>query len=295
MKRGHKIFLLVTLILIAAAFILGRMDRYGPDAFNGDNIALLRVEGPILDVDWYIEQVGELMNNEGIKGVVLRIDSPGGAVAPTQELYAEILRLGEKKPVVTSMGTVAASGGYYLSCATDWIVSNPGTITGSVGVIMEFTNLQELFKKVGVTSRTIKSGKFKDTGNPMRPMTEEEQQLLQAMIMDTYEQFLEAVLEGRPVQEESVRPYLDGRILTGRQAYEIGLVDQLGNINAAIEKVAEMAGLPEVPDAIYEPRRERPGLFSLLFGDGAARALTSLAESVSDQSSDRRLQLWRAF
>jgi protease-4 len=295
MKRGHKIFLLVTLILIAAAFILGRMDRYGPDAFNGDNIALLRVEGPILDVDWHIEQVGELMNNEGIKGVVLRIDSPGGAVAPTQELYAEILRLGEKKPVVTSMGTVAASGGYYLSCATDWIVSNPGTITGSVGVIMEFTNLQELFKKVGVTSRTIKSGKFKDTGNPMRPMTEEEQQLLQAMIMDTYEQFLEAVLEGRPVQEESVRPYLDGRILTGRQAYEIGLVDQLGNINAAIEKVAEMAGLPEVPDAIYEPRRERPGLFSLLFGDGAARALTSLAESVSDQSSDRRLQLWRAF
>jgi protease-4 len=160
---------------------------------------------------------------------------------------------------------------------------------------MEFTNLEDLFQKLGVKSRTIKSGKFKDTGNPMRSMTDEEQQLLQDMVMDTYDQFLEAVLQGRPVQEEAVRPYLDGRVLTGRQAYELGLVDQLGNINDAIEKASEMAGLPEVPEEIYEPRRERPGLFSILFGDSAARALASLAGYVSDQSSDRRLQLWRAF
>ena len=295
MKRGHKIFLVITLLLVAAAFFLGRSERYGSDMFDGDTIALLRVEGPIIDVRWYMDQVRDLRDDKGIKGVVLRVDSPGGAVAPTQELYTELLRLGEVKPVVTSMGTVAASGGYYLSCATDWIVSNPGTITGSVGVIMEFTNLEDLFRKIGVSSRTIKSGEFKDTGNPLRPMTEEEERLLQDMIMDTYDQFVEAVLQGRPVEEEKVLPYLDGRVLTGRQAYKLGLVDQLGNINDAVLKATEMAGLSKVPEQIYEPEREKQGLFSLLFGQAATRALIGLSESVRDQGSDRWLQLWRAF
>jgi len=295
MKRGHKIFIVITLVLLAAAFIIGRTARYAPDVFDGDTIALLRVEGPIIDVQWHMDQVRDLIEDDWIKAVVLRIDSPGGAVAPTQELYTELQKLSELKPVVTSMGTVAASGGYYLSCATDWIVSNPGTITGSVGVIMEFTNLEDLFSKLGIRSQTIKSGKFKDTGNPMRSMTEEEERLLQAMIMDTYEQFVEAVLSGRPVDEEKVRPYLDGRVLTGRQAHELGLVDELGNINDAIAKAVEMAGLTEIPEEIYEPERERPGLFTILFGESAARALVSLADTVKDQSSDRRLQLWRAF
>lgn len=295
MKRGHKIFIVITLVLLAVAFIVGLTDRYGPGMFDGDTIALLRVEGPIIDVRWHLDQVRDFMEDDRIKGVVLRIDTPGGAVAPTQELYTELLRLGEIKPVVTSMGTVAASGGYYLSCATDWIVSNPGTITGSIGVIMEFTNLEDLFSKLGISSRTIKSGKFKDTGNPMRPMTDEEEELLQAMIMDTYDQFVEAVLKGRPVDEDEIRPYLDGRVLTGRQAHELGLVDQLGNINDAIAKASEMAGLAEIPKEIYEPERERPGLFSILFGESAARALVSLSDSVRDQSSDRWLQLWRAF
>ena len=295
MKRGHKIFIAIALTLLLVVFILGKFDKYGSDMFNGQTIALLRVEGAIIDVRWYMEQVRYMSEDEGILAVVLRVDTPGGAIAPTQELYSELLKLGEIKPVVTSMGTVAASGGYYLSCATDWIVSNPGTLTGSVGVIMELTNLQALFEKIGIHSRTIKSGKFKDTGNPMRPMTEEEEKLLQEMIMDTYEQFVEAVLDGRPVVEEEIRPYLDGRIFTGRQAYELGLVDQLGNINAAIEKAAEMAGMTEVPDQLYEPVKERPGLFTLLFGESAARALASLSDSISEQSSDRWLQLWRAF
>ena len=295
MKRGHKIFIIITLVLLAVAFIVSRSNRYGADMFDGDTIALLRIEGPIFDVRWHMDQVRDLMEDDGIKAVVLRINSPGGAVAPTQELYTELLKLKEIKPVVTSMGTVAASGGYYLSCATDWIVSNPGTITGSVGVIMEFTNLEDLFSKLGVSSRTIKSGKFKDTGNPMRPMTGEEETLLQAMIMDTYDQFVEAVLEGRSVDEDKVRPYLDGRVLTGRQAHKLGLVDELGNINDAIEKATEMGGLTKVPEEIYEPERDRPGLFSILFGESAARALVSLSDYVRDQSSDRWLQLWRAF
>jgi len=295
MKRGHKIFITVTVLVLALAFVAGRAGMYGPDVFAGETIALLRVEGPIVDVRWYLDQVHDLEIDDSIKAVVLRIDSPGGAVAPTQELYEELLKLGEVKPVVTSMGTVAASGGYYLSCATDWIVSNPGTLTGSVGVIMEFTNLEDLFGKLGISSRIIKSGKFKDTGNPLRPMTAEEAELLQGMIMDTYEQFVEAVLKGRPVEEDKIRPYLDGRVLTGRQALDIGLVDQMGNINDAIAKATELAGLAEVPAEIYEPRRARPGLISILFGDSAARALAGLSEAVRDRSSDRWLQLWRAF
>ena len=295
MKRGHKIFIVITLMLLLIVFIIGKVDKYGSDVFNGDTIALLRLEGAIIDVRWYMEQIRYLSENDGILAVVLRIDTPGGAIAPTQELYSELLKLGEVKPIVTSMGTVAASGGYYLSCATDWIVANPGTITGSVGVIMELTNLQDLFEKIGIRSRTIKSGKFKDTGNPLRPMTAEEEKLLQEMIMDTYEQFVEAVLDGRPVDEEEIRPYLDGRILTGRQAYQLGLVDQLGNINAAIEKASEMAGLTDVPEQLYEPEKEKPGLFAILFGDSAASALASLSDSISEQGSNRWLQLWRAF
>ncbi len=294
-KRGHKILLFITIAAVLGVFLAGLAHRYRSDVFNGETIALLRVEGPIIDMRWHVEQVRELMEDDSILAVVLRINSPGGAVAPTQELYTELLRLREKKPVVTAMGTVAASGGYYLSCATDWIVSNPGTITGSVGVIMEFTNLEGLMGKIGITSQTIKSGKFKDTGNPARKMTEEEEQLLTEMILDTYEQFVEAVLAGRPVDEEGIRPYFDGRILTGRQAYALGLVDQLGNINDALAKAAEMAGLPEVPKDIYEPVPERPGLLSFLLGSSLSRALENLTESVNRGTADRSLQLWRAF
>jgi protease-4 len=295
MTRGHKYFILIVVIAIVLAFAAGVARRLGGDEFGKSSIALLRVEGPIIDVTWYLEEVKKLTDQDRIRGVVLRVDSPGGAVAPTQELYRELLRLKEQKPVVTSMGTIAASGGYYLSCATDWIICNPGTITGSVGVIMEFTNIQELLRKIGVGSRTIKSGKFKDTGNPAREMTEEEERLLTDMVMDTYEQFVEAVLEGRSLDEAEARPYFDGRILTGRQALELGLVDELGNINDALAKVADMAGLPGVPREIYEPERDRPGLIGILFGRAASKAIESIADSIRDSAGDRWIQLWRVF
>lgn len=295
MTRGQKLFILVVFVAIALAFTMGISSRFHGDMFGRASIALLRVEGPIIDVDWHIDQVQKLREDVNIKGVVLRIDSPGGAIAPTQELYKELLRLREEKPVVTSMGTVAASGGYYLSCATDWIICNPGTITGSVGVIMEFTNLGEMLQKLGIGTRTIKSGKFKDTGNPTREMTAEEERLLTDMIMDTYDQFVDAVLAGRSVEEGAVKPYFDGRIMTGRQALKLGLVDELGNINDALVKTAEMAGLPQVPDEIYEPQRERPGLIDILFGEAASAAVKSMAGAIRDTADDRWLQLWRAF
>jgi protease-4 len=295
MTRGQKLFILVVFVAIALAFTMGLSSRFYGHMFGRASIALLRVEGPIIEVDWHIDQVQKLREDVNIKGVVLRIDSPGGAIAPTQELYKELLRLREEKPVVTSMGTVAASGGYYLSCATDWIICNPGTITGSVGVIMEFTNLGEMLQKLGIGTRTIKSGKFKDTGNPTREMTAEEERLLTDMIMDTYDQFVDAVLAGRSVEEGAVKPYFDGRIMTGRQALKLGLVDELGNINDALAKTAEMAGLPQVPDEIYEPQRERPGLIEILFGEVASAAVKSMAGAIRDTADDRWLQLWRAF
>ena len=295
MTRAKKIFILVIFAALLLAFTVGAAKRFRPDAPGKATIALLRIQGPILDVRWYMDQVENLKDNDQIRGVVLRIDSPGGAVAPTQELYRELLRLREVKPVVTSMGTVAASGGYYLSCATDWIICNPGTITGSIGVIMEFTNVGVLLEKIGIATKTIKSGKFKDTGNPSREMTAEEERLLMDMIMDTYDQFVEAVLTQRQMDEVSVKPYFDGRILTGRQAMEIGLVDELGNINDALAKASEMAGLSETPEQIYEPEKDKPGLIGILFGRAASEALQSLVQTVRDSGDDRWLQLWRAF
>ncbi len=294
MNRAKKLFILVVISSLVLAFLAGVFKRFRPGVPGREALALLRIQGPILDVRWYIEEVERLRDNNHIRGVVIRIESPGGAVAPTQELHKELLRLREVKPVVTSMGTVAASGGYYLSCATDWIICSPGTITGSIGVIMEFTNLRELFDKIGIGSKTIKSGKFKDTGNPSREMTPEEERLLKEMIMDTYDQFVEAVLAGRPVEESAVRPYFDGRILTGRQALEIGLVDELGNINDALAKAKEMAGLSGQP-RVYQPERDKPGLIGILFGRAASDAVQSFAGKVRDTGEARWIQLWRAF
>ena len=282
------------------SFVLGIFHRDLPDVFAGNTLGLLRVEGVITDVDWYMEQVNSFRTNDRVKGVVLRIDSPGGAVAPTQELYDELLKLKSKKPLVVSMGTVAASGGYYLSCASDWIVANPGTITGSIGVIMEFTNMEELFGKLGIRNETIKSGAHKDMGSPFRELTKEERTLLTEMVKDVREQFVEAVVAGRPVEFEKINPYLDGRIFTGRQALKLGLVDELGNINVALEKAAELAGLPGVPSKILEPKKRGRGLIALLFG----RSFTDQLETVTLAwvqrggvfgKNSRFLQLWRAF
>ena len=296
MSRGAKIVIGISITAVVAAFVFGLITRMGPGTIGGDTLGLLRVDGVIRDVDWYMEQVGLLRDNDRVRAVVLRINSPGGAIAPTQELYDEILKLRDAKPVVVSMGTVAASGGYYLSCASDWIISNPGTVTGSIGVIMEFTNLQDLFGKLGIDSRTIKSGKFKDTGHPFREMTEEEVELITVMIEDTYDQFVEAVIEGRPVEYDEILPYLDGRVFTGRQAHELGLVDELGNINLAMEKAAELAGLPEVPTDIVEPRKKERGLIPLLFGQATAKRIDGITRQFEESmSAERALQLWRAF
>lgn len=183
-----------------------------------------------------------------IKAVVLRINSPGGTAAASQEIGIELDKLRQTgKPIITSMGDTCASGGYWVACGSDYIIANGTTLTGSIGVIMELTNLEELYEKIGISSRVIKSGEFKDIGSPSRELTEKEQELLQAIIDDSYQQFLDQVRQGRKdkIKDQELIDVADGRIFTGRQALDVGLVDSLGNYYDAIKKAEEMAGLAE--------------------------------------------------
>ncbi len=185
--------------------------------------------------------------DDSVKAVVLRINSPGGSAAASQAVYKEVQRLSEKKPVVVSMADVAASGGYWIAASADVIVANPATITGSIGVIFETLTFYDLMDKYGLGSVTITSGEYKDTGSPLRPMRPDERALLKDMMMDIYEQFVAAIAEGRDMDEADVRRLADGRIYTGAQALDAGLVDQLGNFYDAVDKAAELGGITGRP------------------------------------------------
>ena len=194
--------------------------------------------------------------NPSVKAIVLRIDSPGGGVVPSQEIYDEVKRVRAKnnKTVIASMGSVAASGGYYIAAATDRIVANPGTLTGSIGVIMETANVEGLLQKIGVEGVVIKSGKYKDVGSPLRKMSEEERGLLQSVMDDVHKQFIEAVAEGRDLELDAAQALSDGRIFTGRQAKDVKLVDELGDLEDAIQLAADTAGIEGEPKVV-EPKR----------------------------------------
>lgn len=221
-----------------------------------DRVALIRVEGVILDSQATITDLKRFAENPYVKAIVLRIDSPGGGVVPSQEIFDAVQRVRNKnnKAVVASMGTVAASGGYYIAAATDRIIANPGTLTGSIGVIMETANVEGLLKKIGVEGIVVKSGKFKDIGSPLRKMTDEEQALLQSVMDDVHKQFIDAVAEGRAMEVDTVQALADGRIFTGRQAKEAKLIDELGNLDDAIQLAADIAGIEGEPKVV-EPRR----------------------------------------
>jgi|SRR3989339_1650240 len=220
-----------------------------------DKIAVVNIYGTIKtsmnssdpfsrDSDRIVKRLKKLEDNKTVKAVVLRINSPGGTVGAVQEIYSGILKLRKKgKIVVASFGDVAASGGYYVACGCDKIVSNPGTLTGSIGVILETGNFTELMRKVGVRIEAIKSGKHKDIGSFAREMTVEEKKILQDLINDAYEQFLAAVMTGRKFDDVKARGLADGRIFTGMQAKEAGLVDEIGGLDEAIEITKKIANL----------------------------------------------------
>ena len=221
-----------------------------------DRIALIRVEGVILDSQTTIGELKRFSENPSVKAIVIRIDSPGGGVVPSQEIYDAVKRIRNKnnKAVIASMGSVAASGGYYIAAATDRIVANPGTLTGSIGVIMETANVEGLLQKIGVEGVIIKSGKYKDVGSPLRKMSADERGLLQAVMDDVHKQFIEAVAEGRSLELRAAQALADGRVFTGRQAKEAKLVDELGDLEDAIQLAAEVVGIEGEPKVV-EPRR----------------------------------------
>jgi protease-4 len=249
---------IVRWVLGGGVLLLVLVNLFFPDLDLSaeDRIALVRIEGIILDSQTTVGELKRFGDNPSIKAIVLRIDSPGGGVVPSQEIYDAVQRVRNKsnKAVIASMGTVAASGGYYIAAATDRILANPGTLTGSIGVIMEMANIEGLLKKIGVEGVVVKSGRYKDVGSPLRKMSDEEQALLQSVMDDVHKQFIEAVAAGRSLEVADVKALADGRIFTGRQAKDARLVDELGNLEDAIQLAAEIAGIEGEPKVV-EPRR----------------------------------------
>jgi protease-4 len=245
-------------VLVAGLGLLFLLNVLFPDLdlSTADRIALIRVEGVILDSQETVGELRRFSENPYVKAIVLRIDSPGGGVVPSQEIHDAVKRVRAKnnKTVIASMGSVAASGGYYIAAATDRIVANPGTLTGSIGVIMETANVEGLLQKIGVEGVVIKSGKYKDVGSPLRKMSEEERGLLQAVMDDVHQQFIEAVAEGRAIELTDAQALADGRIFTGRQAKAAKLVDELGDLEDAIQLAADVVGIEGEPKVV-EPRR----------------------------------------
>ncbi|MDE3117845.1 MAG: signal peptide peptidase SppA, partial [Nitrospirota bacterium] len=249
-RRWRPLRVLFWLVL-GGFLLLTLVNILGPDldVSGEDRIALIRVEGVILDAQQTVGDLKKYGESPSVKAIVLRIDSPGGGVVPSQEIHDAVKRIRNKnnKAVVASMGTVAASGGYYIAAATDRIIANPGTLTGSIGVIMELANFEGLLKKIGVESVVVKSGEHKDIGSPFRKMKEEDRLILQAVMDDVHSQFIEAVAEGRSLDVREVRTLADGRVFTGRQAKAAKLVDELGDLDDAIKVAAEMAGIEGEP------------------------------------------------
>lgn len=296
------LFALVLVPVIVAIAIGNPMSTTGKGkgiAF-GQGIGLIRVDGTIMGgtsgasllsgstagSEDLMEQIKQAREDDRVKVVLLRINSPGGSVPATQEVGDELEKLKKAgKKVVVSMGDVAASGGYWLAAKADRIVANPGTMTGSIGVIMETQNMQELYKKVGITPQVIKSGQFKDIGSSNRPMTEQERQLLQAMVNDMYNQFVDVVAKGRKMDPAQVRKIADGRILTGRQAKSLGLVDDIGNYYDAIEIAKKMVGIKGEVELI-EYGQKSP--FAEMFG-GISKSAVKLLLGDLNSSNGARL------
>jgi protease-4 len=249
----------ITALVFAGCFalVLGVLvfGEPGVPSLGGNRVALVEIEGVIVDSDRVVKELDDFGEDPTIRAIVVRIQSPGGVVGPTQEIYDAILRIsGRGTPVVASMGSVAASGGYYLAAAATRIVANPGTLTGSIGVIMQLAEIEGLLKKVGVRYEVIKSGRYKDSGSFARPMTAEERAVLQAVLDDMHDQFVTAVAEGRRLAKDRVKALADGRVYSGRMAKDLGLVDSLGGLDEAIRMAGEMGGISGKPHVVRARR-----------------------------------------
>ncbi len=243
--------------------------------FPKDKVGVVEINGLITKSLPVLKNLRKFSEDDHIKAIVVRIDSPGGAVGPSQEIMREIEKVRQKKKVVASLGTVAASGGYYVACAADLIMCNPGTATGSIGVIMRLANVEQLVKKLGVDFHTLQSGDLKDLGSPFRPMTPEERAVLQALLDDIHQQFIADIARNRKLPLEKVKKLADGRVYTGQSAKELGLVDELGNFEDAVEKAGRLGGIVGKVETVFPEKRR--SLLSFLLGQEVQESLAGLA------------------
>lgn len=292
MKKNPVLVVLATAAVLGAVFFVLLFLAYSltgsrPSAklpvVGQNKVALVKLEGVLLSSEHIVEELNDYADDSSIKAIVLRVDSPGGGVVPSQEIYNAVKHARQEgKKVVVSMGSVAASGGYYVAAAADLIVANPGTMTGSIGVKMEFANIEKLLEKIGIKGMVVKSGEYKDVGSPFREMTENEQLLLQGVIDDVQTQFVMAVAEGRKLPEADVRAIADGRIFTGQQALALKLVDQMGDLEHSIRAAAGLAGIKGKPYVVKKDKKMP--FFDYLKEETASWIAETVAQGISSGS-----------
>lgn len=293
MKKNPVLVVLATAAALGAIFFVllflaysltgGSRSSSKLSVVGQNKVALVKLEGVLLSSEHIVEELNDYAEDSSVKAIVLRVDSPGGGVVPSQEIYNAVKHARQEgKKVVVSMGSVAASGGYYVAAAADLIVANPGTMTGSIGVKMEFANIEKLLEKIGVKGMVVKSGEYKDVGSPFREMTEKERLLLQGVIDDVQTQFVMAVVEGRKLPEADVRAIADGRIFTGQQALRLKLVDQLGDLEYSIRAAASLAGIKGKPSVIK--KEKKMPFFDYLKEETATWIAETVAQGISSGS-----------
>lgn len=268
MNKSTKIFLIIfsilfvvgvglTVLFVVALRTAGESERETVMSGKGEKIALVEITGVIVSSDDAVRQIRKYREDKAIKGLLLRVDSPGGGVVPSQEIYEEVRKTRDAgKPVVVSMGSVAASGGYYIACGASRIVANRGSLTGSIGVVGQFVQFHEAMNKLGIEAKTIKSGKLKDAGSQTRPMSKDDEKYFQDLMDEVHRQFIEVVSRERKIEQQRMVDLADGRVFTGEHAVQLSLVDTIGTFEDAISIVAGLAGISDDPSVVREVRRK---------------------------------------
>ncbi len=265
---GGAFFLFVLAVFTLVYLSLRSGERREAFAGFGDKIGVVDLEGVIIEPKTVVSDLKKFANDDSIKAIILHVNTPGGGVAASQEIYQEVKRIRDKKkkPIVVSIETVGASGGYYISSAASKIFADRGSVVGSIGVIAEWYSYGDLIRWAKLKDVVLKTGEFKDTGNPARELTPAERQYLQHLIDNMYGQFIHAVAEGRKLKEEDVRSLADGKVWTGEQAKDLKLIDEFGDFQAAVEDTAKSVGISGEPTLVH-PEKQRRTVLDLLFGD----------------------------
>ena len=251
-----------TMVILAVILMVSLMSNQVGSQFtlqqnhSKGNIGIVEISGVILSSKKVIEQIKTFRDDKQIKAIILRIESPGGGIGPSQEIYREVIKARKDKKIICSMGSVAASGGYYVASATEGIIANPGTITGSIGVIMEYANLMEIAKKIGIAPVVIKSGQFKDMGNPLRKLNKIEKKIFQDLVDELHQQFVSDAARARKMPIETMAALADGRVYTGQKALSLKLIDRLGNLDDAVSWAGELAKIKGELTPVY-PKEDK--------------------------------------